>query len=238
MLSEEIQDFELMDLSEIEKAVATLKNKYYRHDPFNKRIFGVERGKKLVNYVFRDKPEILSKLDVDNLQLGQTSFTDKKLSNRTVDIHYVIPLKNETDNKDKTDRKDNSDNNCVVSILIELKAQNSWSTILQMVIYIVNIWESLFRSICNVVKGKDATVAVKKRRKKFLLPMVIPVILYQGRKKFSAPTKLSELIRTIPGLESHSLDVEALLVDLSCLRVEDEPDDLDLWVPFRVCRMV
>jgi hypothetical protein len=45
------------------------------------------------------------------------------------------------------------------------------------------------------------------------------VILYQGRKKFSAPTKLSELIRTIPGLESHSLDVEALLVDFSCLRV-------------------
>ncbi|MDR1483236.1 MAG: Rpn family recombination-promoting nuclease/putative transposase, partial [Planctomycetaceae bacterium] len=145
MSSDEIRDFELMDLSEIEQAVTTLKNKYYRHDPFNKRIFGVERGKKLVNYVFRDKPEILSKLDVDNLQLGQTSFTDKKLSSHTVDIHYVIPLKDETDNKDD---QDNSDNNCVVSILIELKAQNSWSTILQMVIYIVNIWELLFRSIC------------------------------------------------------------------------------------------
>ncbi|MDR1485013.1 MAG: hypothetical protein LBT09_09340 [Planctomycetaceae bacterium] len=37
MSSEEIRDFELMDWSEIEKAVAMLKNKYYRHDPFNKR---------------------------------------------------------------------------------------------------------------------------------------------------------------------------------------------------------
>ncbi|MDR1485530.1 MAG: Rpn family recombination-promoting nuclease/putative transposase [Planctomycetaceae bacterium] len=215
-----------LEVTELAKELARLKNKRFKHDPFGKHIFNIERGKKLVRYLFRNKPAILNKLDVDNLQLGQTSFTDKKLNRHSVDIHYVIPI------------KDDKDKDCVVSVLFELKAQNNRWTILQMVVYIVTIWMSLYRSIFDAAKRKDATVTDKKRRKNFLLPTVIPVILYQGGKKFSSPIKLSRLIRTMDGLDMHTLEVEAILIDLSCLREEDEPDDLDLWVPFHAYQMV
>ncbi|MDR2642817.1 MAG: Rpn family recombination-promoting nuclease/putative transposase [Planctomycetaceae bacterium] len=221
-----VKGFTSFEMREFAKEIGRIRKKNFRHDSFGRRIFNVERGKKFVHYLFRNKPAILENLDVDKLRLGQSSFTDKKLNNHSVDVHYVIPIKGE---KDK---------NCVVSVLIELKAQNHFWTMLQMVVYIVNIWVSMFKSVSDAVKRKGATAADKKRSRNFLLPTVIPVIFHQGRGKFSAPTKLSGLIRTITGLESHTLDMEAILVDLSCLREEDEPDELDLWVPFRACRMV
>ncbi|MDR1484450.1 MAG: Rpn family recombination-promoting nuclease/putative transposase [Planctomycetaceae bacterium] len=225
------------------KEMAEFRKEYLRYDSFGKRIFNIERGKKFVHYLFRDNQEILGKLDVDNLQIGESSFTDKKLNNHTVDINYIIPLKDDRENQNKRkhkqkDKDKNENNDCVVSILIELKAQNNFWTMLQLLIYIVNIWASMFSAVFLAAKRKDATVTDKRRSKVFLLPTVIPVIFYQGRTKFSAPTKLSDLIRTVKGLEANTLAMEAILVDLSCLREEDEPEDLDLWVPFRACRIV
>jgi hypothetical protein len=91
------------EVSESAQLLVDIKNSRFHHDPFGKHIFTVERGKKFVRYLFRNNPEILAKLDIDNLTLGQTSFTDKKLTRHTADIHFVIPIIGDVGDTDPRD---------------------------------------------------------------------------------------------------------------------------------------
>jgi hypothetical protein len=112
---------------------------------------------------------------------------------------------------------------------------------LQLVNYIIRYWMTLYNKVFHAAKRKGATAEDKLRWRNFLLPFVVPVILYQGAKKFSSPLRFSTLIRRIEGLErleSQRLDVEALFIDLSHLSNENEPKDLELCVVFRAFRMV
>jgi hypothetical protein len=87
-------------------------------------------------------------------------------------------------------------------------------------------------------KVEDADSESKWLLKTFLLPVVIPIIFHHGEEKFTAPTELIELVRVLNGMESFTLNMRGLLFDVTPLKPQDFPDDVELCVLFMVLQAV
>ncbi|MDR1483614.1 MAG: Rpn family recombination-promoting nuclease/putative transposase, partial [Planctomycetaceae bacterium] len=206
--------------------VVRKQKKHFRHDAFGKRrLRNVDRAKKFVRYLFRNKPEVLTQLDIDNLTIDQSAYMDNRFRRSYSDIVYRIPLC--------------GGGEFVLTILIELKSQSSFLTMWQMTDYIVvGIWKDEFELVNNAARGVNADAKSRLRLKNFLFPTVVPVIFHFGRRKFSAPTELVKLVHTIDGLGENVLNMKAMLIDMVSLQEDEEPQDLDLWATFKAFQMV
>ena len=56
----------------------------------------------------------------------------------------------------------------------------------------------------------DYTANYKRIKK---LPAIFPIVLYNGKRKWSAPTKISDLIETEPSLGAYAIDFQYLLLN-------------------------
>ena len=87
-----------------------------------------------------------------------------------------------------------------ILVLVEHKARPDPNVALQLLRYRVAIWSD------------DSFVPASNSR---LLPPVVPVVFYHGRREWTAPRSVAESIAQMAGLEGLSVDAGYLLVDLS-----------------------
>jgi len=183
-----------------------------RHDPFFRSTFSEPAlfRKWLVWFL----PVVSKLLDLDRLELQNDSLIDEKLKVHYNDLLYKIPIRG-------------TDKNMVVFILLEHKAASERWTMLQILRYIVLIWM------------REINAAIEQNRfAGFVLPPVLPIILYHGERPFTAPIRFSELVYQFKGFEKHSPDFEGMLFDLTLTAESDLPEDLDLYAVLTVMQAV
>ncbi|MCL2348267.1 MAG: Rpn family recombination-promoting nuclease/putative transposase, partial [Planctomycetaceae bacterium] len=174
-----------------------------KHDPFFRSTFSEPAlfRKWLVWFL----PVVSELLDLDRLELQKDSLIDEKLKVHYNDLLYKIPIQG-------------TDKNLVVFVLVEHKSAPERWTMLQILRYIVLIW---MREISAAIDEKRITG--------FVLPPVLPIIVYHGERPFTAPIRLSELIYQLKGFEKHLPDFEGMLLDLTLTAESELPEDLDLY---------
>jgi predicted transposase/invertase (TIGR01784 family) len=183
-----------------------------RHDPFFRSTFS-EPGlfrKWLVWFL----PILVELLDLDRMELQKDSRIDEKLKAHYNDLLYKIPIRG-------------TDKNMVVFVLVEHKAGPERWTMLQILRYIVLIWM------------RELNLAIdEKRFAGFVLPPVLPIIVYHGERNFKATVRLGKLIRPIQGFEKYQLDFEAMLLNLMDFDKTTPPEDLELFAVLAVMQAV
>jgi len=142
------------------------------------------------------------------------SFLDEQLKAHYTDVLYKIPLRG-------------TNENIVVFILVEHKTASERWTMFQVLRYVVQIWQREYKEAEDTEKFAD-----------FILPPVLPIIVYHGEKKYSAAIRLGKLIRPVSGFERYMLDFEGMLVDLTQIDENGLPEDLELYCVLAVMQAV
>jgi len=155
-------------------------------------------------YVFREKdtaasllkeylPEkIRNKLDFRSLRISNVKFVDKKLEDYFSDLLYEINL--------KSSRK-----RALIYLLFEHKCWEEWFICLQLLKYMVRIWE-LF---------------LKQNKKVKYLPVIIPLVIYHGKPRWSLSKRFISLFEEPTDLEQYIPDFRFNLYDISHMPDEE-----------------
>lgn len=141
--------------------------------------------------------DVLRELNLESLRLCDGSFVDQSLRENLTDLVFEV------------ERRDNS--KMLVSILFEHKSWPETYIALQLLRYLVNIWE-------------------RQRQDGQPLTPVIPVVLYHGEVKWNAKLSMRQLIEAPDELRAYVPDQETCLVDLSAIPDEELGDELRLRI--------
>jgi len=155
-------------------------------------------------YVFKEKEtaasllkeylpvKIRNKLDFDSLKISNDTFVDKKLEDYFADLLYEIKLKS-------------SYKAAFIYILFEHKSWEEWFTCLQLLKYMVRIWEQFLK------QNKEAKY----------LPVIIPLVIYHGKVKWELSKRFISLFEDTTDLEEYIPDFGFNLYDISHMPDED-----------------
>jgi predicted transposase/invertase (TIGR01784 family) len=136
--------------------------------------------------------DIKKKLDFKSLKISTDSFIDKRLKNYFADLLYEIKLKS-------------SQKSALIYILFEHKYWPDWWVCLQLLKYMVRIWELFLK------QNKDAKY----------LPVIFPLILYHGKPKWEISQSFLSLFEDPTGFEPYIPDFSFNLQDVSHMPDED-----------------
>jgi predicted transposase YdaD len=140
-------------------------------------------------------PRAVAELDMETLRLEQTSFIDADLREKYSDLLFSVQLAKPT-----SPPGGNADE-ALVYVLFEHKSQSDPLTVLQVLAYMIRIWE--------------------KRARHGLPPCpIVPLIVYHGESGWTAARSLAELIAAPDGLAEYQISFMPVLLDLLQL-----PDD-------------
>ncbi|MEZ4732426.1 MAG: Rpn family recombination-promoting nuclease/putative transposase [Caldilineaceae bacterium] len=84
-----------------------------------------------------------------------------------------------------------------IYVLLEFQSKVDRFMVLRVLFYILSFY-------------MDYTANYKRIKK---LPAIFPIVLYNGKRKWSAPTKISDLIETEPSLGAYAMDFQYLLLN-------------------------
>ncbi|MCX7951838.1 MAG: Rpn family recombination-promoting nuclease/putative transposase [Clostridiales bacterium] len=177
------------------------------HDKFFKETFSnLEVAKDFIqNYL----PESIVKIiDLDTLELQKDSFINEKLQEVFSDMLFRVSINN---------------NDAYIYFLFEHKSYISKQTALQLLKYMVEIWEM------NIKKegvGK--------------LPIIIPLVIYHGSERWRVKTNLGDIIEGYNDLgeeiKRYIPNFEYLLYDLSMYKDEDIKGHVQLRIMLSILR--
>ena len=108
--------------------------------------------------------EILTRIKWDTLRLAPGDFVDKALKNKRTDILYEVQI---------------SDRKCLLYIHLEHQRTVVNLMAFRVLGYVYNIWEQY---IAQHPKAKDT------------LPLIYPMVVYQGKESWTAPQSIPELL--------------------------------------------
>ncbi|WP_459943214.1 Rpn family recombination-promoting nuclease/putative transposase, partial [Deferrisoma palaeochoriense] len=152
------------------------------HDRFFRDLFA--RPDAAREFVRHYLPEELTKaLDLDTVATVPGTFIDPGLRSHQADAVFTVGLK--------------EGGEAFVYVLIEHKSYPDRLTALQVLRYVVRLWEKALRETAE--PG---------------LPPVIPVVLYHGRPSWRVPERLSELLDAPESLRAYQPEFRYLLCDL------------------------
>ena len=150
-------------------------------------------------------PHVVATLELSTLQLREGSFVDEDLRESLTDLLFEVALKD--------------GGRVCVGILFEHKSYVDRFTALQLLRYMINIWERQ--------RSDDETLCV-----------VIPIVLYHGRARWTAATNMRQLIEAPEALAAYVPDSETCLIDLSQIPDEQLGDNLRLQVVLRILKHI
>ncbi len=131
--------------------------------------------------------EWVAQLDFSSLERVEGSYVSEKLKKREQDAVWRLQWRGE-------------DRWVYVYLLLEFQSTPDRSMALRMLTYLCLLYQDIYRQ--------------EKLGKNKKLPPVLPLVLYNGEKRWTAPTVLSELIDSIPGgIERYRPDFRYLLID-------------------------
>ncbi len=145
----------------------------------------------------------LAELNLDTLKLETGSFVDSDLSEKFSDLLFSVQLAKSESSVQWEGEADEA----LVYFLFEHKSHSDPLTVLQLLSYMLRIWE-------------------KRNRDSLPLCPIVPLIVYHGETGWSAARSLSELIPTPAGLAEYAVNFRPQLMDLSQLNddeIEGEP---------------
>lgn len=140
----------------------------------------------------------LSELNLDTLQLETGSFIDADLREKFSDLLVSVQLAGSITET----TVENAGDRALVYFLFEHKSQSDPLTVLQLLSYIVRIWE-------------------KRLRDGLPLCPIVPLVVYHGETGWTAARSISELVPSPKGLADYQLNFQIPLLDLSQLSDED-----------------
>jgi len=183
-----------------------------QHDQFFKSTFSEpELFRKLLVWLV---PMVVELLDLERMECQKDSFVDDQLKSHYSDVIYKIPVLG-------------TNENVVVFVLVEHKTSPDQWVMLQVLRYVVQIWLREYQA------AKD-----QNRLADFMLPPVLPIIVYHGEREFKAPILLGKLIRPIEGFAKYQLDFEAILLDLTIFDQTTPLEDLELFAVLAIMQAV
>lgn len=154
------------------------------HDSFFKDSFG--RLEVAADLVARYLPsDVVAALDLGSLSLEAGSFVDERLRTRHSDLLFRVRLR--------------AGGEAYLYLILEHKSTVDRLVPLQLLGYCLRIWE------------RDARQAGRSRRP---LRPILPVVIYHGRRSWTAPLSLGELIDASVELEPWLPDFRYQLIDL------------------------
>jgi len=136
--------------------------------------------------------KIRNKLDFRSLRISNVKFVDKKLEDYFSDLLYEINLKS-------------SHKRALIYLLFEHKSWEEWFICLQLLKYMVRIWE-LF---------------LKQNKKAKYLPVIIPLVIYHGKPKWSLSERFISLFEDPADFEQYIPDFGFNLYDISHMPDEE-----------------
>lgn len=135
-------------------------------------------------------PKAVAELKLDTLRLETGSFVDPDLREKFSDLLFSVELANAPE--------DLANRQALVYFLFEHKSQSDPLTVLQVLSYVVRIWEKRVRD------GEP------------LCP-IVPLLVYHGEAAWSASRTLAELIPAPTTLAEYQIHFQPPLLDLSRL---------------------
>ncbi len=159
---------------------------------------------RMFEYVFKEKEtaasmlkeylpvKIRNKLNFRSLKISNDTFLDKRLKDYFSDLLYEIKLKS-------------SYKAVLIYILFEHKSREEWFTCLQLLKYLVRIWEQFLK------QNKEAKY----------LPVIIPLVIYHGKSKWELSKRFISLFEDTTDLEEYIPDFGFNLYDISHMPDED-----------------
>ena len=154
------------------------------HDAAYKEFFS---NPDMVKSLVRDfiPGEFVKDFDFDKLELCGNEYITPEMGQRQDDIVWRVRWR---------------DNWCYIYILLEFQSAQDYWMALRIAVYTGLLWQALIKS--GVVKPGD------------MLPPVLPIVLYNGEKKWGAPTNLRSLIaRPHKELVKYQLSQKYFLLD-------------------------
>lgn len=136
--------------------------------------------------------KIRNKLDFRTLKISNDTFLDKRLKDYFSDLLYEIKLKS-------------SSKAAFVYILFEHKSREEWFICLQLLKYLVRIWEQF----------------LKQNKETRYLPVIIPLVIYHGKPRWELSRRFISLFEETADLEEYIPDFSFNLYDISHMPDED-----------------
>ena len=177
------------------------------HDKFFKETIGrVEVATDFLNNYL--PASIMNTVDMKTLEPQKDSFIDKDLKEIFADMLFRVNISNEEG---------------YIYFLFEHKSYTSKNISLQLLKYMIEIWESKIKN-----KTTDE------------LPVIIPLVIYHGSDNWNISTTLGEMIKgytNLPkDLQKYIPDYEYLLYDISRYTDEQIKGEIKLRIMLTVCR--
>ena len=144
--------------------------------------------------------EVLQLLNLDSLKIVPGTFVAADLRDRHSDLLLSVELA-----RGAADTK-RSDASALVYVLLEHKSEPDPLTVLQLLAYVVRIWEKLIRD------GSP-------------LRPIVPLVVYHGEGRWTVAKQISELMSAPAALAKYQVQFGFPLLDLSQLSDEQIPGD-------------
>ncbi|MCA9189998.1 MAG: Rpn family recombination-promoting nuclease/putative transposase, partial [Planctomycetales bacterium] len=157
---------------------------------------------------------VLRALDLDSLQLEKGSFVDPDLRERYSDVLWSVRLAQADHHPDAVKERDQT---AYVYFLFEHKSEPDRLTVLQLLTYIVRIWERRVR------EGLE------------LCP-VLPLVIYHGAADWTAARSMGELLQTPVPLAEYQVQFRFPLLDLGHRADEELGSEPILQVVLRLLK--
>jgi len=165
------------------------------HDSFFKFVFSrPERARELLSLSL--PPDVLDDLDVGTLRPVKGNFVPAELRETYSDLLFEASLKSSTKNHP----------DLFVYFLFEHKSAADPSTLLQLLGYMIRIWEPYH--VRNTTR----------------LPPIISVIVYHGRERWNAPRSFSDYFSPTLSMAALNPEFRPLLLDVGRISKETLPD--------------
>ena len=173
------------------------------HDRFFAETFKTKRLAK--GFLRRTLPAVmLDCLDLDGLTVEPRHLTDELFKEFITDVVYRVPIKG-------------TDQYADFFVFLEHKSNNDGWTIFQLWIYVVLICLQEYRRAEHE----------KRLNADYRLPPVFAIVVHHGESRFTAPTELSEMFQSLPGIEPYLPKFQAVLFDLNTIPDDEVADDPD-----------
>jgi predicted transposase/invertase (TIGR01784 family) len=127
-----------------------------------------------------------------NLEQFPNDFVPRDFSQKKADLVYQVRL---------------NDDNMVFCVLTEMQSTVDFQILFRLLEYKVEIWRHWLKNEMN--KKEDAT-----RRKSYRLPVIVPIVLYNGKQTWTASRKFREILDCEHLFGSWLIDFEYFLVDV------------------------
>ncbi|MDR1484311.1 MAG: Rpn family recombination-promoting nuclease/putative transposase [Planctomycetaceae bacterium] len=207
--------------------------KVYNQDEFCKDFFlNINFARIILRYILGR--EVLDEIDLDRLELAGTTFLTFFLRSLYADVIYRVPL------------KDGS--GTYIYLLIDFKSDSRRQVVDQLYGYAHNIWMRPTAGVSprdydeakQYMKMKEFDSDLSKLNKRTSpFPCVISMIFHCGKKKFTAPTNIVELVDLPPDskLRKKIINYGCDVFDLSLVPESELPKEPCAYLFFRTLQI-